>query len=106
MTTWLQRIAKAKQTGYFTRDDKICAQEWPTCSVGEAVARHHKAFRYETAGQLASSAHTLDHEGKRFTLLIRDDHPYQAEALHRSIAQHVKRIAASRVTARTRRKML
>lgn len=106
MTTWHQRIAKAKQNGYFTRYDKSFAQQWQTCSVGEAVARHRKAFMYETAGSLAFRWAVLDDEGMRFAVLVRCDHPDAAEALHRYIAQHVKRLAARRVTALTRKKRL
>ena len=35
--TWKERIAIAKERGYFTEDDKNLAAEWPTDPCGERV---------------------------------------------------------------------
>lgn len=69
------------------------------------MARNRKAFTYETADLLSYRWRTLEDEGMRFCGFVRRDHPDEAEDLHRAIAQHVKRLAASRVTALKRKKV-
>lgn len=32
---WFERIEAARKRGYFTYDDRLAANEWPTCACGE-----------------------------------------------------------------------
>lgn len=33
--TWRERVAEAKVSGYFTKEDKLLANSWDTCAIGE-----------------------------------------------------------------------
>jgi hypothetical protein len=38
--TWRERVAEARERGAFTEFEKICAQSWSTCAVGEQRTLH------------------------------------------------------------------
>ena len=92
---WARRVKFAKEKSVFCESDRDMAKHWPTCAVGEEMARlasqeNLKAFLYNRECFFARYK-ALSALGFEFHHLVNADKPHVAETTLARIERYIAR---------------
>lgn len=77
--TWRERIARAQQTGKFTKEDGELACAWVSCAVGEQCVQVPGVIQVSLVGEPYPLDHALDRYGYLFYRAVGDHDFKRAE---------------------------
>jgi hypothetical protein len=91
--SWSDRLAEAKQQGFFTEEDCIAAEEWTTCAVGEKTHSHHFKTSSILNPRMANSLtfnnliQRLTDEGMEFMHAVQEGHKCTSAEFDQDLAK-------------------
>lgn len=92
---WARRVKFAKEKSVFCESDRDMARHWPTCAVGEGMARLASQAKQEefrlNRGCFFARYKVLSSLGYEFHNLVDADKPYAAETALTRIDHYIKK---------------
>lgn len=79
--TWRERIAAARERGYFTFDDKFAAGSWNCCAVHEQHVMNPQVVVYALNSPVDHELHQLGDDEEGFCAAVRTGDIGRAECL-------------------------